>query len=146
MCSKLKDRIASSKGEGGQKELQKLRYLQAQSVVADDEVPLLPEGLKKKGQKRRHKSRAAVQLQNCTICGSADHKMNPCGQKWLVTVGSKCLKSLALQKVKKLAAVVAMLKYTPLHQRTSAYNKRPTLRSRAQRICGVCTDGTRRAY
>jgi ribosomal protein L32 len=106
--------------------------LQAQSVVADDETPLFPEGLKKKGQKRRHKSRAVVQLQNCTICGSADHKRNTCDQKGLVTVDSKCLKALALQKVKKLAAVVARLKYTPLHQRTSAYNKRPLQRSRAE--------------
>ena len=41
------------------------------------------------------------------------------------------LKALALQKTKRLAATVARLKYTPLHQRTQEYESRPTKRMRA---------------
>jgi hypothetical protein len=103
-------------------EVQKLMELQAIAARDDEDEPLFKESIVPRGQKRKrqHKSTAVVQIQNCTICGSADHKRNTCpnATSEVVDKTTKEVRSLALLRVKKQAAVVSRLKYTPLHQRT----------------------------
>lgn len=121
-------------GSGEHPEVQKLKKLrqEAEAEEAPDPPVFLGEVPGRK-RKRQHKSKALVTIQNCTICGSADHKRGTCGQNadTSVVARAQSYKAAALQRVKRLAAVVARLKYTPLHQRSQEYESRPTHRQRA---------------
>lgn len=131
--AQLKARRETARGESGHKDVQTLVRLQLQNTLRDEDEPLFPEDMRRKGQKRTHKSKAVVQIHNCLICGSSEHKRSTCPQNRQAALvqSSRNLRELALRKVKKEAALVARLKYTPVHQRTEEYESRPTQRSRA---------------
>jgi hypothetical protein len=106
------------------KEVASLRVMQAQASEPD-EPPVFREDVTGKRKRRKHTSKAIVQLHNCSACGSADHKRNTCPTlSARVKPDAASLRSVALEKVKKQAAVVARLKYTAIGQRTPTYEVR----------------------
>ena len=114
-------------------EVCRLRELQ---TLADGEPPpLFAEGLpSQRTRLREKKSRAVVQLQNCSLCGCADHKKQTCPQQASLREkpDERVLVQAALAENRKKASLVSRLKYTALHQRSKSYESRPSQRARAE--------------
>lgn len=109
-------------------------------------------------QKREHRSRALVFLHHCGGCGKIGHKTPTCPvarDQALSTEVVAATKDIVLTgKEKRLAKVVAHLKYVWPEQRTAEYEARPTKKSRgvtelslvavarmsAQTLCGTALE------
>ena len=133
---RLAKKAASKAHPGPENEHPEVRRLHAlQASARDDDVPLFQESLPSRKRLRTgsKKSKAMVQIHNCSLCGRTDHKRHTCPQRAsLAEVHSEeqLVKSAHLAAQKK-ARVVSRLKYTALHQRSLLYETRPTQRVRA---------------
>ncbi|CAE7482185.1 MCM7 [Symbiodinium sp. CCMP2592] len=87
---------------------------------------------RKKGKQRQTASRAVVHLSHCSICGSCDHRAPTCPQRTAPSdADQRKAKDAALEKNRRKARLVARLKYTALHQRSTDYINKSRQRSRA---------------
>ena len=116
-------------------EVQKLRTLQeaeASQVLAivPDESSSRPLAKALRKKFRKHTSRAAQQVHSCMHCGSSHHNAATCPKAVSKAVEKEGV-SAALVRNKRKAVLVAKLKYRSIHQRPSAYERRPVKRSRA---------------
>ena len=119
-------------------EVAKLRKIQledAQEVldIAPVAEPLVrvPGSRIRKARKPRKKgmSRGDRVLQHCWICGAVDHKTVTCPDKpeeARLKAQEQQLRAYNLHANRQRAAVVTHLKYVALHQRTPAYENRPS--------------------
>ena len=85
-------------------------------------------------QKREHRSRALVSLHHCGVCGKIGHKTPTCPAALDQALSTEAVAAtrdiVVLGKEKRLAKVVAHLKYVWPEQRTAEYEARPTKASR----------------
>ena len=85
-----------------------------------------------KGKRRQTASRAVVHLSHCSVCGSSDHRAPTCPQRNAPSdADQRKAKDAALEKNRRKARLVARLKYTPVHQRSTNYSIKSRQRSRA---------------
>jgi hypothetical protein len=116
------------------KKLRRLQQIEASSVLDGiDRADALAIVHAPPKPKRKYSPTARVLLPQCSICGAIDHKRQSCPNKNVHGVGIPDMSAAAISYMrnKRMAKLVARLKYTQIQLRTESYESKASKMARA---------------